>query len=440
MKTSVSRALGCCFALFGLVPIARADSKPAVNETVIRLTVQAMPAPKPALRYLLLPELREMHPGNPIPNYLKVLFDEDLSAGDSSLSPAALRMVDWAARLDKPDWEILPKLKTDGIGLLIPDVQKMRALANSLQVRFRAEVARGQVDDALRTAKTMFALSRHMGEHSTLIGDLVGIAICFVAIDPLDELLQQPGCPNLYWALTNLPHPMISLEKGMEGERILISSEFHEMHDDAPMTRGEIAALVKHLDKILELERQPKRSVRAWLNRHRTDKAWVLAARQRLVDLGFREDKLARFPVDQILLLDEERKYEVERDEIMKFMSFPAWQVEALHKGLKKPTQPSLFGAFTPALLKVKNAQDRLEQRLAILRNVEALRLYAAEHKGRLPEHLTDVTVPLSVDPFTGKPFRYWLDGATAHLRGSPPHGFENVDVYNIHYEITIQK
>jgi len=49
---------------------------------------------------------------------------------------ATLRQADWAARLDKPDWQILQKAKTDGIGLLLPDVQKMRALAAALQQRF----------------------------------------------------------------------------------------------------------------------------------------------------------------------------------------------------------------------------------------------------------------------------------------------------------------
>ncbi|MCI0701870.1 MAG: hypothetical protein L0241_12380, partial [Planctomycetia bacterium] len=37
-------------------------------ETLIPLKVDPMPAPKPALRYLLLPELKEMTTGNPIPN------------------------------------------------------------------------------------------------------------------------------------------------------------------------------------------------------------------------------------------------------------------------------------------------------------------------------------------------------------------------------------
>jgi hypothetical protein len=95
---------------------------------------------------------------------------------------------------------------------------------------------------------------------------------------------------------------------------------------------------------------------------------------------------------------------------------------------------------LVPALQKVLRAQARLEQRIALLRHVEAIRLYAAEHNGQLPEKLKDITVPLPDDPFTGKPFRYTLEGATAHLRGTPPSGNEKNPAYNLHYEIAIKK
>ena len=60
----------------------------------------------------------------------------------------------------------------------------------------------------------MFAMARHMGEHPTLIGGLVGISIATAAIGPMEEMFEQPGSPNLYWALTKLPSPLISIEKG----------------------------------------------------------------------------------------------------------------------------------------------------------------------------------------------------------------------------------
>jgi len=61
--------------LFALAMAATPPEGP--SETLVRLTVDPMQAPKPALRIQLLPELREMKPGNPIAAYLGVLLDQD---------------------------------------------------------------------------------------------------------------------------------------------------------------------------------------------------------------------------------------------------------------------------------------------------------------------------------------------------------------------------
>jgi hypothetical protein len=444
----VSRTLLCCAVLAGWVFPCRAEPLVTPTETVIRLTVQPMAAPRPALRYLLLPELKEMTPGNPIPNYLECFFDQDFSAERETLRKSALRQADRAARMDKPDWQILPKLKTDGIGLLLPDVQKMRALASELQVRFQEEIGQRRFADALRTAKTMFALSRHMGEHPTLIGDLVAMAIANVAIVPLEEMLEQPGCPNLYWALTNLPSPLISLDKGMEGERALMRGEFKELDDSTPMTQNQLDKLIVHIDRLLDFEvpaKKPKGGTRAWLNARKGDKELLAAARRRLVEAGLPEERLLRFPAEQVLLLDEWREFEVQRDEVMKLINLPTWQFESFSPPLpqKKGTRAlgkSLFYGLVPALHKVRGAQGRLEQRIALLRHVEALRLSAAAHDGKLPEKLADFSVPLPPDPFTGKPFLYKVEGATAHFRGTPPQREKNNPAYNVHFEVTVQK
>ena len=225
------RPILVCAVVIVLALPCRAEQAGSQPETLIRLNVSPAAAPKPALRYRLLPELKEMNPGNPIQDYMKCALDRSDSSSTRRLSSTArscwpcrsrscprrscrntagprLGQADWAARLDNPDWQILLKLKADGIATLLPDVQQMRRLARALQVRFRAEVGRGRFDDAIRTAKTMFAMSRHLGEHPTFIGDLVGIAIASVAIEPLEEMLEQPGCPNLYWALTTLAQPL----------------------------------------------------------------------------------------------------------------------------------------------------------------------------------------------------------------------------------------
>jgi hypothetical protein len=438
----MARLFACCAALLIFSSSARSDQMVTDTETIIRLNVEARAAPAPALRYLLLPELKEMNPGNPIPAYLRCLMDQDFTADRGSLSRAALRQADLAARLDRPDWQILLRLKADGINTLLPDLQGLRMLASALQDRFRTELAQHRLDDALRTAKTMFALSRHMGEHPTIIGGLVAVAIASVTIAPLEEMLEQPGCPNLYWALTNLPSPLISMEKGMEGERLFVGAELRDLDDSAPMTADQLNKLIAHIDKIRQLEEKPippDRTLPAVLRKRGKDAAFVAAARRRLIDLGLPEDRLQHFPVAQVLLLDEKREYEVRRDEFMKLMPLLAWQIDTLAAKIKPRKEPALFDVFLPSMPKVRRAQTRLEQRIAFLRHVEALRLYAADHDGRLPEKLADVPVPLPVDPVSGKPFDYKLEGATAHLRGTPPGGEKNPAV-NLHYVITIRK
>ncbi|HKI20064.1 MAG TPA: hypothetical protein VKA15_19400 [Isosphaeraceae bacterium] len=457
------RTVLCLAAIAAFALPCRADETVSTPETLIRLSVSPAPAPKPALRYLLLPELREMNPGNPIQNYMKCFMEqqkfffdkEAFERRDKLLSmplkelPAqelkdygsfALRQADWAARLDTPDWQFLLTIRTDGVSARIPDVQEMRTLARALQVRFRAEIALGRFDDALKTAKTMFAMSRHLGEHLVFIGDLVGIAIAAVTASSLEEMLQQPGCPNLYWALTNLPVPLVSIDKGTEGERVGILAEFHDLDDSAPMSAARIKKFIAHMDKILSEPGKP--SITAALDARAKDEKTVIAARRRLVEYGLPEERLLRFPALQVILLDEKREYEVRRDDTMKLMNLPIWQVQSLAADIEKANKaPTVFAeTLAEGIFNVRKSQVRLDQRIALLRHVEALRLYAADHHGSLPAKLSDVSVPLPDDPSTGKPFRYEVIGNTAHLRGSPPFGEDKNPGANLHYEVSLQK
>jgi hypothetical protein len=441
-----------------------ADQTSSTPETLIRLTVSPASAPTPALRYLLLPELMEMNPGNPIQNYLKCFmeqqkffFDKEAFERREKLLTLplkelptqelrdyggyALKQADWAARLDTPDWQILLKMKTEGVSLLIPDVQQLRPLANALKLRFRAEVTMGRFDDALRTAKTIFAMSRHLALHPTYVGNLVGIAIAFVAIGPLEEMLEQPGCPNLYWALTNLPIPLVPIDKGTEGERVGILSEFRDLDESAPMSAEQLKTFITHMVKLLEEPGKPMK-LQEWLDTQAKQKGTVSAAIRRLVKHGLPEERLQRFPVEQVLLLDEKREYEVRRDELMKLMNLPIWQVQLLATDVEKATKPpAIFAEILVAgVYAVRKSQARLDQRIALLRHIEALRLHAAQHDGALPATLSEIGVPLPDDPYTGKPFRYEYTGTTAHLRGSPPLADQNNAAFNVHYELTFQK
>jgi hypothetical protein len=315
----------------------------------------------------------------------------------------------------------------------------MRMLATELQKRFRDEVSQRRFDDALVTAKTMFALSRHMGEHPTLIGGLVAIAISMVTIAPLEEMLEQPGCPNLYWALTQLPAPFISIGTGLEGERIFIATELRDLSDKEPMTTAQLKKLILYIDRILEDGRDGKKTLE-YLSGRAKDEKYMAAARARLIENGIPAERLDTFSTYQVVLLNEKLQYEIDRDEAIKFSALPTWEAIPRMDALSTPKHRALFFGFLPALQKVRRAQGRLEQRIALLRHVEAIRLYAAAHGGKVPEKLADVDVPLPCDPFTGKAFRYEVIDGVAHVRGSPPKGDEKSPPYNLHYEIIIRK
>ncbi len=309
-------------------------------------------------------------------------------------------------------------------------------------MRFRMEVAEQRFDAALVTAKTMFALSRHLGEHPTLIGELVGLAVANVAIGPLDEMIQQPGCPSLYWALTDLPQPFIDLRKGAQGERVMMTDVFAPIHARAAMSDTQVQEAVDRLGQMWK-SLNVKKDVAGWLNTLATDADHVRAARQRLIDSGLAEDKVKHFSAAQVILLDEKLGFEVRRDEEMKVMALPFWQAEPVLRARRQARgvrEDALFLGIGGIGSKVKHAQARLDQRIGLLRCVESLRLYAAEHDGKLPATLADIKLPLPVDPVTGKPFVYKLDGATAILRGTPPAGQEKVAAYNVRYEVTITK
>jgi hypothetical protein len=471
-------AIGAGLVLL-LAVVGRADDPAEPQETVIRLTVSAVGEHKPALYHQLLPELKEMNPGNPVLGYLKCFMEQDGFFGRKDVvdqrekylemplkdlpvaelrgyGGIALTRADEAARLTDVDWQTLLPLRRDGISLLVPEVQKLRSLANALQVRMRGEVADRRFDDALVTAKTLLALSRHVGEHPTLIGGLVGLAVAAHTFETLGEFIGQPGAPNLYWALTDLPNPLIGWRTAMQGERMWLGSAFKDIPGRIPLTEEQRKKLLKVAQDLSNASRGFKEKqidVEAWLVERGKKPAHLEAARKRLIESGFPPGpNLDRLPAWQVILVDEVVSFEIRRDNDMKRMNLPYWQYEALAPdATKKGTPPfdpfrgrpdddSLFGGLVKAFHNVRRAHTRLEQRVALLRCVEGLRLYAAAHAGALPEKLADVPVPLPVDPMNGKAFAYTLKDGTATLRGTAPAGMEKQAVYNIRYEIKIAK
>jgi hypothetical protein len=459
------------------------------EDSIAHLKVQPMPAPKPALLYQLLPEVRELTPGNPAQWYFRcfaerrnLFFNKEVAAERARLltmplsklakknlggyGGSALQEADWAARLNAIDWLVLERVQTDGLDMRQPELGPLKVLATTLKLRFRIEVAARQFDDAVRSAKTMFALARHLGENPTLSANQVGLFVAHQALDVLEEMVQQPGCPNLYWALTELPTPLVELRKGFQGERCLMETELQSLRDDAVMTAEQLEQLVSRLSGLVGLSRmragEPPRSLRAELTARTKDAGTVRAIRERLLQkrssavvnrmrnpqtprtfvadvlgMGHAKDVIEKLPPLQLILLDEKWEFAIQSDERIKLLALAPWQIDRLGSEALQRSGTHLLADFLPHVVPARREQGRLERRIALLQHIEALRLYAAKHDGKLPSNLYDLVVPLPNDPFTGKPFVYQVEGTTARLRGKAPRGEEKNAAYNVLYEVT---
>src|SRR5262245_5887431 len=193
---------------------AASIAAPIADPPAVQLSAQPMAAPKPAMKYQLLPEVRELKPGNAVQWYLRCFmeqrrffFDKDVVAERArqrkmplkdlpvkelkNYGGSALTQADWGARLDTADWQVLERVQSEGTELALAELAPLRELGAALQLRFRGEVARREFDNAIVTAKTMFALARHLGECPTSAANLLGIAIAEMALDTLEEMVQQ---------------------------------------------------------------------------------------------------------------------------------------------------------------------------------------------------------------------------------------------------------
>jgi hypothetical protein len=487
---SITAALALVAAAAGLGPpregLWKGPDQPVPTQTVIKMTLHPVGPSEPALRYKLLPEVRDREPGNAAVLYLRSFSPEWYIGSQASrikdfdtnaekwrhetplkelplkelqwvIDSNSLKEVDRAARRSYCDWELTPRLRAEGIGTLLPDVQSFRQTVRFLMLRARAQLAQGKLGDAMYTLQTSLGMSRDLATGPTLIHALVAIALGTIALERLEEVIQQPGAPNFYWPLTDLPRPFISLRPGMEGERLVLDWMFPGgralLHDPtAPRPSLEkLRETVQMIRKLAEDEPKDTGPVAEMIKRSFDDKAATLPeARAALKLYGWTDAQIDTLPGPLANSLLEIHNYDRYYDEMVKLYTLPypmvkpaVAAVEARLKEEKQRFQAGvlLAGMLLPATNKVIDAARRIDRRVSLIRAVEAVRLYAAKHGGKLPEKLADVTeVPVPDDPATGKPFGYALEGDKAVLTAPTPPGETPNQAINLRYELTIAR
>jgi hypothetical protein len=458
------------------------DPDKPVETPPVMLVLHPAREPAPALRYRLLPELRERQSGNAIPLYFRAFSPEWFIGNEARRDPGlekkleqwmgpmplkelplkemewianskSLREVDRAARRTYCDWELADRYREEGIGMHMPDIQAFRQFARYLSLRARIELAQGRYADAAATLRTGFQMARHVCEGPTVIHSLVGAAAAKLMLDRLEELIQQPGAPSFYWPLTDLPRPLIDMRTALQGERLTIDWMYPGARDlladtkAPPPSPENVRAMFRTVERPEPGEINPAEDGGglAWLAKGAQT---LPEARRALIELGRTPEQVDALPGRVANLLLEVHNFDRAFDDLVKWQNLPyPVAAEGRTRGFAwVEDRDQIKGRVIGGLLVASHARAtfasaRTDRHVAALRVVEAVRLYAAAHGGKLPAKLTDVTeVPVPDDPVTGKPFGYAVEGAKALLTAPPPSGQQPERGNHFRYELTIAR
>jgi hypothetical protein len=439
-----------------------------------KLNVRPAPEPVPAFRYRLLPEARELQPGNALICYLRantpefrpgnlnseqqqqfdalmeMSFDEFKAAKkpDFQLRQIGFHELDSAARREFCDWEMLARIRKDGLQAHVGDVQRLREAAYMLAYRARLDLANSDIDKTVYTLQTMLGMSRHIADAPTLIHELVAMAVAAMALGQVEDLIQQPDAPNLYWALTALPKPFVDLRKALEGEQVMLEAEFPELKkiDKEALSPEELKSLTEKCCFIFYSRQNFRAKPGSRLSKLELVGQLVQyypAARKALIEQGRAAEKVDALSMLQVVVWHNYQQYLRLQDDQRKWALVPIWQGlngfnEVENEVGKHPFFP--FHYFVSGVRRVREASDRIDRRIAVLRCIEALRLHVAQ-SGKLPASLDEVTlVPVPPDPYTGRPFQYTAADGVIKLYAPPPPGRIANEATVVNYQITINR
>lgn len=457
----------------------------------VQIDIHPAGPPKPALKYLIVPGRETLVAGNAAIFYhraIELLISRRVADGPRDAQGKAAGpsdeslLYDWvndpltAFPLDRAktylqfndrilrecelgalrrscDWEF--DSRPEGFELLIGEIQEIRSVLRIVALKARVAIREGRIDEALHWIQVGYAVSRHVGKGPILIQGLVGVANAQMFSKVVEDLIQTPGAPNLFWALTDRPRPFIDLRDNVEGERFFLEREFPRLRelDSQPWSVAEARAFADEFYvKLRRLTELKPLSLGAWGTKETRD--WLAkmeftalvahaypSAKSRLIAAGQSRELVESMPTFQVVMIDAYAAYQDFRDEIFKWRGVENHRAQS---GLQREdTRPglvrdrplvwllcSLLIGLPPALL----AQGRCDRTLDVLTCIEAIRMHAARHE-RLPARLEDVDVPIPIDPLTGKPFAYRLEGDRAFL--SAPDLPERPG-YHVSYELKL--
>jgi hypothetical protein len=450
-------------------------AQPKDEPKVMQMTVAALAEAAPALKHHLLPTLTEQKPGNSILMYYlaqQLIPDKgDAAETDKRKKQIAkyldmpleelpveevqqfleyyyrivLKQVEIGAMRKDADWGLA---LDEGLATLLPNLSDFRWIGQVLAIHARLEIARGRFDQAIDTIKTGMAMSRHVAQGAPiLITALVAVSIETMMLDRVAELIAHGG-PNMYWALAELPDPLIDIRPAMDWESqwLMMSMPDLKKAQAGILSQAEAAALLKSMGDIFSIinhRASNSPSGRNLLIQTALAMRFYGIGKAELVKRGRSSQEVDAMPAGQVAALYLLEDYFHWRDELFKWYNLPYWQARAGMRNSEKAFGEWTRGegklnplaALLPSLSRAFLMPARLNRSRAALQTIESIRSYAARH-GRAPKSLDELELPSPIDPITGRPFQYETQGKSFTLIGPAPEGEEAKEC--VRYEVQL--
>lgn len=434
--------------------------------TVYHMTVTPAPEPVPALKYRLWLRPQDQQPGNSVVHYLRAFAEGGLTKDfENAQKEFGDEMYEWAsngvpmeklplekvrkltAMFDKRiqemiqpgtrcrdcdwGWDVL-RLQGPGVfSYLLPDMQAMRTVSRSISLRTRLAIAEHRYDDAIEGMRMNYRVGHDVGENPLLVCSLVGIAIQGSANNNVIDIVATLDSPNLYWALAELPTPLVNMQNAIRVEMGLGLRVFPPLLDaeTAEHSPTEWAQLLREGVKDFTgftngSEFGEPEAAAQGLALTGLSMATYPAARQRLLASGMSPEAVEKMPVGQVILVDISREYRRIANDWEKWWNVPYqeakkgedFEVAALQQEDTTNLGRTMASLLLPAVNAARSAQMRAEWQLKALEVIEALRMHAAV-EGKFPSSLDEIdVVPVPVNPITLQRFVYHLKDGMAVL------------------------
>jgi hypothetical protein len=418
--------------------------------------VRPAPLAEPALKSPLLPPVKDQTPGNAATVYLMAFPDGaqvDFDLVEKYLTlpmkefprkqareyvtrfKDALRHMDVAGRRSYCLWQD-PIREEGGYQTTLWYWKNGRLLGRVLALRARLEIADRRFDAALYTLQTGFALARNYSQgvgFSPTCGATDPDGILKPLLDRVREWVQAEGSPNLYWALANLPRPMVDRRHALEVVDAATYWTFPELRSADRLTGEQAQCVLERIWHILAEKREGHEARQA---SKEAISRLLQKARRHLIDSGRTREVAEAMPASTAVLVYLVDEYRTAVDDVYKWAGVPYWQgIEGLDRSMRRFVGLRKRAPDNPLLRTMVRVDNQFldyairDREAALLQCVEGLRAYAATHDGQLPKSLDDLApdTPAPPDPVLGKSFAYRVRGNTALLQAaSPPLAFRD--------------